>query len=186
MDDRGIELKFCAGDEQALSETEAKYGALLKRIALRITGDPSAAEECLNDALLRAWELLSGREPTGHLLPLLGRLVRGYAIDRCRAESAKKRSAAVVELPKELSEAIPWEGSVEETAEANELGALISGFVSRLPREKQTVFIRRYWYCDTISEIAEALGSSESRVKSRLFRIRKELRRFLEENGREL
>lgn len=183
MDDRGIELLFSAENEQALSETEAKYGALLTRIALRITGDLSAAEECLNDALLRAWELLRGKAPTGYLLPLLGKLVRGYAIDRCRAQNAKKRSAALVELTQELSEAIPWKGSVEREAEANELGALINDFVSKLPREKQTVFIRRYWYCETVSEIAEALGSSQSRVRSQLFRTRKELMRFLEEKG---
>jgi RNA polymerase sigma-70 factor (ECF subfamily) len=186
MDDRGIEALFCIGSEQAISETQAKYGALLHRIALRLTGDPSAAEECVSDALLRAWELLRGREPTGNLLPLLGRLVRGYAIDRCRKEGAKKRSAALVELTQELSEVIPWNGSVEGEAEANELASLISGFVGSLPKDKQILFIRRYWYCDTVAETARALGSPESRVRSRLFRIRKELKRYLEERGYEV
>ena len=183
MDDRMIAELFSSGSEQAVTETNAKYGPLLARIALRVTGDPAAAEECVNDALLRAWELLKGAEPCGHLLPLLGKIVRGIAIDRCRAENALKRSAVFVELGSELAEVIPWSGSVESEAEANELGALINGFVKKLPHDKQLVFIRRYWYFDTVAEISSALGFSQSKVKSILSRTRNELKRFLERNG---
>ena len=186
MDDRAIAELLSSGSEQAIAETNAKYGAELFRIALRLTGDPEVSEECVNDALFRAWELLRGREPAQRLLPLLGRIVRGIAIDRIRAAGSQKRSAVLIELTQELSEAIPWSGSVEHEAEANELGELIRGFVNKLPREKQTVFIRRYWYFDTIAEIASSMGTTESRVKSMLFRTRKGLRLLLERKGYDL
>lgn len=183
MDDTRIVELFLARDEAAIAETAAKYGARLNALALRVVTDPREAEECVNDAYLRAWELIPPAEPVDHLFAFLGRIVRGLAIDRVRAASSRKRSAVLVELTKELSECLPSGKAVEQEAEANELAALINGYVKGLPQEKQYVFLRRYWYFDSIADIASSTGSREGRIKTELFRLRKGLKAYLERNG---
>ena len=183
MDDARIVELFLDKDETAVSEIGKKYGERLLAIAFRITGDRSAAEECVNSAYQRAWELIPPAEPSSYLFAFMGRIVRGLAIDSYRRERAASRSAVTVELTRELEAVLPWNGSVEGEAEANELGALINGFVRALPKDRRLIFIRRYWYCDTVAEIAESLGFSESKVKTELFRARKKLKEQLERKG---
>lgn len=183
MDDAGIVGLFYARNEAAITETAKKYGAKLSELAYRALGDKSAAEECLNDALLRAWEHIPPADPADHLFAYLAKTVRGLAIDRLRHDKSLTRGVVITELTHELSECVASNESVEDAALANELAGSINAFVKELPRDKQLVFIRRYWYFDSISDIAKSLGFSESKVKSDLSRMRKKLKSRLEGKG---
>lgn len=186
MDDAGIVELFIERDETAITELSLKYGARLKTIALRVLFDPLTAEECLNDAYLRIWELIPPAEPRDHLFPFAGRIVRGLAIDRVRAKSSLKRSAAVIELTAELSECLPSGDNAEETAEGNELKRAVNLFISGLPGERRTVFLKRYWYFEPVADIARSMGISESKVKTELHRMRQKLKLYLERKGWEI
>ena len=182
MEDARITELIRLRDESAIEALSAKYGEQLTRIALRVTGDARTAEECVNSAYFRLWSL-GGQLRSGSLFALLAKIVRGEAIDRLRAEGAGKRSAATVELTRELEECIPGSETVEGALEANELSRLIRAFVEALPREKQLIFVRRYWYFDPIAEIAQSMGLTQSKVKTELLRTRKKLKQYLERNG---
>lgn len=182
-DDREIVELFLKRDEAGLAEASAKYGGRLTRLALSLLRDGGAAEECVSDALLSAWNSIPPHKPFGYLFTYLGRLVRCRAIDRAERDSARKRSAALVELTREIEEAIPSRDNVAAEAEARELAALINGWLAGLPGEKRDIFVRRYWFMDSVKEIARLTGSGESRVKMTLARLREELRAFLNENG---
>lgn len=182
-DDREIVSLILKRDESGLAEASAKYGGKLTRLALSLLRDGGAAEECVSDAMLSAWNSIPPNEPFGYLFAYLGRLVRCRAIDRAEHDSARKRSAALVELTREIEEAIPSREDVEGTAAARELTRLINAWLAGLPKEKRDVFVRRYWFMDSVREIAGMTGSGESRVKMMLSRLREGLRAFLEENG---
>lgn len=183
MDDREIVALFLKRDESALREASAKYGGRLIRLAFALLRDEGAAEECLQDALLDAWESIPPNEPSSYLFAYLGRLVRCRAIDRLERDTAEKRSARMVELTRELTEALPSGVTVEEIAEANELKGLINGYLASLTKEKRDIFVRRYWFMDSVKEIARLTGSGESRIKMILSRLREGLRKHLEKNG---
>lgn len=183
MDDAKTVELFRKRDGSAIAEVEARYGGRLYAIALRMTGDPHIAEECLNSAYMRAWELIPPADPSEHLFAFMARIVRGIAIDRYRAENALSRKAVTVELTKELDECTAGSRNVEDEAEANELCAVINDFVRSLSGDRRLIFIRRYWYFDTVAEIAKALGFSESKVKTELYRARKKLKSYLERKG---
>lgn len=183
MDDRNIVRLFLLRDEAALSAAEEIYGARLKRLALNIVRDPRTAEECVSDAYLDAWNSIPPHEPFGRLYAYLARLVRCRAMDRLSHDSAQKRSAELVELTGELELVIPANGDAASEAEANELASLINGFLGTLPAQKRDIFVRRYWFMDSISDIARMTGRSESGVKMTLMRLRAKLKKHLEENG---
>lgn len=183
VDDARIIELFFSRDEAAVAEADRLYGRRLKTLALRLLGDPREAEECVNDAYLRAWELIPPADPRGYLFAFLGRIVRGLAVDRLRAASSKKRSAEVVELTKELSECLPSSADVEEAAEARELSSVIGDFIRELPEEKRFIFLRRYWYFDSIADIAASLGSGAGRIRTELYRLRRKLKAYLERKG---
>lgn len=182
-DDREIVSLILKRDESGLAEASAKYGGKLTRLALSLLRDGGAAEECVSDALLSAWNSIPPNEPFGYLFAYLGRLVRCRAIDRAEHDSARKRSAALVELTREIEEAIPSRDNVAAEAEAKELMELINGWLSGIPKRKRDIFIRRYWFMDSVKDIAKLTGSGESGVKMTLARLREELRAFLNKNG---
>lgn len=183
MDDREIVALFLKRDEAALSAASAKYGGRLLSLARSLLRDEGAAEECLSDAMLSAWNSIPPHEPYGYLFTYLGRLVRCRAIDRAEHDSAGKRSAILSELTHEIEESFPSRINVEEEAEARELSRLINGYLAALPKEKRDIFVRRYWFMDSIKEIARLTGSGESRIKMILSRLREGLRTHLEKNG---
>ena len=184
MDDSDIVELYLSRDESAISQTAAKYGARLRGIANRILDDPAAAEECENDTYLAAWKLIPPNEPRTYLFAFLGKITRHIAMDEVRKRNSDKRSAILCELTKEMEECLPSEhGSIEETMVAEELSGLISSFLKTRSQEQQNVFVRRYWYFDTIREIGKRFGFSNSKVKMILSRMRKDLRDFLRKEG---
>ena len=183
LDDGKITDLFLERDESALALVQEKYGAALKRIALAVTGDPELAEECLNDALFEAWNRIPPAEPYGYLYAFLARIVRYRAINRMERENALKRSAVMTELTRELEECLPSAANVQLEAESSEFIRCVNAFLALLPARKRNIFVRRYWFFDSVKRIAELTGSSEGTVKMTLLRLRKKLREHLEKEG---
>ncbi len=152
-------------------------------MAYEITGDAQEAEECENDAYLKAWNSIPPHEPHEYLFPFLTRLLRNSALNCCRSKSSGKRKALLQELNDELSNTIPSREGVEESVSEHQLAEAINTFLSALPEETRRVFIRRYWYMDSIERIAKGYGISNAKVKSMLFRCRNKLRDYLEKEG---
>lgn len=183
MNDEAIVELYLSRDESAITETSEKYGARLKKLALGLGCGEPEAEECENEVYLKAWGLIPPNEPRGHLFAFLASLMRSTAIDRLRRDSALKRSASFTELTHELEEILPASASVESEAEANELGRLINSFLMAEPKEKRALFLGRYWYCESVTELSKHFGFTKSKVKTELFRIRKRLAAYLESEG---
>ena len=183
MEDRQIVELFWRRDEEALGESRRKYGGLCFSVALGVLGSPEDAEEAASDALLGAWNSIPPQKPV-YLDAYLAKLSRRAAIDRLRRSRAGKRWSGEAALAlEELGDIVPGGGDAEAGVEAKELAALIERFLRSQPETPRKIFLRRYWYVESISEIAGAFGWSESKVKSLLFRTRKGLRSYLEKEG---
>ena len=182
-DDSGIVELFLERNEQALVFAARKYGVSLRKIALAVLGDESDAQECENDAYLKAWNSIPPNEPRTWLLPYLSKLVRGTAIDRLRKEQAKKRAAQFTELTQEIESSLPSLNDVETEVDGALLSAAISAFLRQQPLQKRNIFLRRYWYMDSVAEIAKRYSVSEGKVKTVLFRLRGDLKDHLKREG---
>lgn len=183
MEDNIIVQLFLDRDENAISQTAEKYGSRLRAVSYSITRDIETAEECENDTYLEAWNRIPPSEPRYYLYAFLTRIIRTCSIDRCRERSRLKRNGVIIELTEELENCIPAVNDVADDVEAKLLGEAISRYLYALSDEKQVIFVRRYFYLDTVSEIAKRLSISNSKVKTTLFRIRNNLREHLIAEG---
>ncbi len=183
MEDSQIIQLYWERSETAISETHQKYGPYCRRIAYNILHSSEDSEECLNDTYLRAWNAMPPKRPD-LLSVFLGRITRNLSLDRFKSYQAQKRGEGQTVLAlAELEECVPAPGSVEQVIEEEALAQCIDRFLKGLSREKRRVFLLRYWYLCPIREIASQTGMSENKLASMLFRIRKELRRYLEKEG---
>lgn len=183
MEDFKIVELFLSRDEAAISQTAGKYGSRLRRLADRIVCDRSTAEECENDTYMEAWRLIPPNEPRLYFFAFLGRITRHLALDELRKSASRKRNALVCELTAEMEECISGKEDVEGVVDARALGRLVDAFLEGCPEEQRNVFMRRYWFFDSISEICRRYGYSQSKVKTMLFRMREGLRDYLEKEG---
>lgn len=183
MDDSKIVELYLSRDESAISHTEQKYGSRLRQIADSILNNKASAEECENDTYLEAWRRIPPNEPRSYLFSFLGKITRHLAIDECRKNAGKKRQALFCELTQEMEECIPGPSNVEGNIEANALSQAINAFLDCCSEEQRNVFVRRYWFFDTIPEICKRYGFTQSKVKTMLFRMREGLRYYLEKEG---
>lgn len=183
MEDSAIIDLYWAREERALSETDTKYGGYCRSIAHNILRNREDTEECVSDTWLHAWNSMPPQRP-GVLSAFLGRITRNLSFDRCKYQQAAKRGGGALPLAlEELGECIPASGRVEHALEQKELAATIDRFLRTLPEKECNLFLRRYWYVDSISVIADRFGMKENTVKSILFRTREKLRKFLGEEG---
>ena len=182
LDDNQILELYGARSEQAIRETDRKYGPPVRRVARNILGDERDAEECVNDTWLAAWNSIPPLRPDP-LLTWLCRVTRNGALARRRASLAQKRNSSFDLALDELEELLAAPGSPERDYEARELAAAVNGFLAGLPREDRFAFLRRYWYGDEVARIAARLGLSPHRLSVRLSRIRKKLKNDLEKEG---
>lgn len=170
-------------EESALDEIQQTYRAYAASIAVNILGSRESAEEICSDVWLRLWQSIPPNRPD-NLRLYIGRLTRNRALSSLESERAIKRSAIRVQL-EELQECLPDKSrSVEPDSIA--LRELMTDFLRRLPREKRLIFVRRYYYGDTVPEIAQRLGCKTSRITGILYRIRQELKSRLEQEGFDL
>ncbi len=186
MDDNKIIALYINRDETAVAQTAEKYGQRLKRISYDITEDAQTAEECENETYLKAWNTIPPQNPVDYLFVYLARIIRHISLDVCRTRGRQKRSAVITELTAEMEECIPSPDDIVSRLEYQELGAAISRYLYTLSDEKQMIFIRRYWYLDSVETIARRLGIGQSKVKMTLLRCRKGLQEYLWKEGYEL
>lgn len=183
MEDRAIIDLYWAREEQALEETDRKYGVYCRSIARNILRNPSDTEECVNDTYWKAWNAMPPQRPSA-LSVFLGTITRNLALNRCDAKRSQKRGGGQLILAlEELDGCVPAHGSVEQAVEAAELGRILDGFLRDLPERDRCMFVRRYWYLDSLRDIARRYGTTEGGVKSNLYRTRQKLRALLEKEG---
>lgn len=183
MEDEKIVALYWDRQEQAIDETRVKYGSYCRRIALSILSDEQDALECENDTYLAAWNAIPPHRPKV-LSTFLGKLTRRISLDRLKTRHAQKRGGDIPPLSfDELAQCIPDGRSLSDTLETKELAGSISAFLRTIPLRDRQVFVRRYWFCDSIAEIAAQSGWSESKVKMNLLRTREKLRQFLRKEG---
>lgn len=183
MDDNRIIELYLQRDEAAIRQTEEKYGNRLRFLAYGITNDQQTAEECENDTYIETWNRIPPHEPRSYFYAFLARITRHISLNCCRNRSRLKRSAFICELTQELEECIPSPDDVECRIDDMVLAGAINEFLSELDEKKRNIFIRRYWYLDSIAEISKRFDLSESKVKTTLFRCRNSLRDYLETEG---
>ena len=181
MEDTHILDLYFARNEEAIRQTDAVYGRKLYRLADRILQDAMDSEEAVSDTYMKAWDTIPPKKPM-HLFAYLAKICRNFALKKLDWKAAAKRNAEVVALTQEMESCIP-DSSRERELEAKELGRLLDAFLRTLSQENRMVFLRRYWYVDTIAEIAVRYGISESAVQMRLNRTRSKLADYLTKEG---
>lgn len=183
MDDSHIIALYWERNEQAIRETERKYGRYCHKIALQILENIQDAEECVNDTYLRTWEAIPPQRPS-RLGAFLGKITRNLALDRFKARHAAKREGGEFTVSiEELGECIPAASELDTEADACAIGEAINTFLRKESPTARKIFVCRYFYGDSLSDICRRLGISESKVKSSLFRTRSRLREHLEKEG---
>lgn len=181
MDDSKIIELFFARNEDAIKHTDDTYGRRLFRLADNIVHNDQDAEESVNDTYMKAWDTIPPQRPE-HFFAYIAKICRNFALKRIDWQKAKKRNAEVVSLTQEMENCIP-DTYRDREADARELGRILDAFLRTLTPENQMVFLRRYWYVDTIAEIAVRYGISESAVQMRLNRTRSKLAMYLAKEG---
>jgi RNA polymerase sigma-70 factor (ECF subfamily) len=178
MEDKEIIDLFWERSENAITAMSQKFGHYCKVIALNVLDNRSDAEEIVNDAYLAAWNAIPPSRPD-KLSAFLGRITRNIALDRYDYNKAGKRNGEFDVLLSELGDCIP--AHIE--SETGETARVISAFLHGINANSRNIFVRRYWYSDSISEVSKRFDMSESKVKSMLFRTRKKLKIQLEKEG---
>ena len=183
MEDSRIVELYWQRSEDAITETDAKYGSFCYGVSFGILRSASDAEESVNDTYLAAWNAMPPHRPDV-LKAFLGKLTRRISIDRWRRGKAEKRGGGRTGLVlEELSWCIPDGGSIDERIELEELTAAVNAFLRGLSEEQRSIFVCRYWYCDSVQEIAQRFGFSAGKVMSVLFRLREKLSLHLAKEG---
>ncbi len=181
MEDGEIVLLLREREEQAIEEMKKLYGSRLLGIALAILENREDADECLSDTLWKAWKAIPPAQPVS-LFAYLARICRNTALDRLDYRNSGMRKGIMLELTAELEQCIP-DRMKEAELEGRELAAALNRFLEGISKEKRFIFLRRYWYGDSVAVIAERYHIGESKVKTTLFRTREKLRKFLEKEG---
>lgn len=165
--------------ENAITETAVKYGRYCTSIAYGILKSREDAQECVSDAYLMAWNAIPPRRPAD-LGTYLGKITRNLSIDRLRTRNRDKRGGGEMPLAlEELEEVVVGSDSPENEAIRKELAASMNRFLEELTVQERYVFVRRYWYLDSLADIAKNTGFSGSKVASMLFRLRGRLKKQL-------
>ena len=181
MEDVKIIDLYFVRNEEAITQTDAVYGRKLFRLAQRILHDEQDSEESVSDTYMKTWETIPPQRPT-YFYAYLAKLCRYFALGKLDWKNAAKRKAEVVSLTDEMALCIPDKRKEAEVS-AKEIGRAMNEFLENLSQESRVIFLRRYWFCDTIAEIAERYGISESKVKMRLMRTRNQLAEYLNKEG---
>ena len=181
MDDNKIVELLFARNEDGIKHMDDTYGRRLFALADNIVRNDQDAEESVSDTYMKAWDTIPPQKPM-HLFAYLAKICRNFALKKLDWKQAAKRNAEVVSLTQEMETCIP-DTSRDAEVEARELGRILDAFLRTLSEENLLVFMRRYWYVDTVAEIAARYGISESAVITRLSRTRAKMRAYLEKEG---
>ncbi len=183
MRDDEIVTLYWKRDERAIKETKNEYGRYLFKIANNILADLEDSRESVNDTYLAAWNSIPPQRPSV-LSTYLGKLTRRISIDLFRKKNREKRRASEYALSlNELEECIPGGSMPEDEVEVKLLAKSINDFLRMQPEEARTLFVGRYYFLDSLKDVARYCGMSESKAKSILFRTRCSLKTHLEQEG---
>lgn len=182
MNDASIIELLWNRDERAVSEMKQSYEKLCFHVAGSILSHKEDCEECVNTAYMEVWSSIPPNRPPS-LKNYLCRLVKNAAINVLKYNKADKRSPEMALSLDELSECISDGRSIEDSIAAEQLGAAISSFLRAQPEKYRKVFVRRYWYNESVEEIARFFGMNEKTVATYLFRMRKKLKNYLQKEG---
>lgn len=183
LNDSQIVALFLARDQRAIEEAAAKYGKYCYSIAYSILQNHEDAQEAVSDTYLGAWATIPPHKPV-KLNTFLGKIARRAALKRWEKNRTQKRGGGEVELAlEELSEYLSDGKTPESAIETKELTHILNEFLQRLPKEERQIFVCRYWYFDSVGNIAKHFGFSQSKVKSMLARTRMKLRATLSKEG---
>ncbi len=182
MEDQKIIDLYWARSQEAITRTAEKYGSYCMVIACNILGNTEDAEECVNDTYLGAWNTIPPQRPA-ILSSFLGRLTRNLSLDRYRYNTAEKRNSNMTVALEELSGCVSGDESPEQTIDRKELVLAINDFLSTLSAQKRGIFICRYWYFDSVQQIASRYRITPGNVSVTLNRLRQKLRMYLQERG---
>lgn len=181
MEDAKIVELFFARSEDAVSETEKKYGRYCHYIAGQVLSSDEDAREIVNDTWLRLWNTIPPERPVS-LKSYIGTICRNLAINAWNAGHAQKRGEVTLVLD-ELAECIPAGNSGETIGESLALREALNGFLEKLPQKTRNIFLRRYYYAASVAEIAGSFAMKESTVAMLLLRTRRKLKEYLEKEG---
>lgn len=185
MEDREIIKLFLARSEDAIKETENKFSSYLHTLSYRILLDYEDAKECVSDTYLNAWNDIPPTVPMD-FKAYLSKITRNISISRLRMRQSKKRGGEYAFIPiSELEECIASKEGGEKIDEKC-LSGILNDFLKDLSEEKRIIFLRRYWYCYSIKEIAKQLHVKEKSVNNTLYQVRIKLKEFLESRGYEV
>ena len=183
MTDKEIIDLYFARSEEAIKETDKKYGGYCRTVTYNILGSYEDSEECVNDTYLKLWNLIPPHRP-----PAFGafaaRIARNIALDLCRLKGRTKRGGGLSEVDfDEVAGCLPSKDSVELTMDETAALKAVDAFLRSISREKRTMFIQRYWFFCTSAQIAKELHTTEGRVRMTIKRVREQLRAYLESEG---
>ncbi len=183
MEDAKIIRLFASRSEEAIAQALQTHGRACRGTAARILASPEDVEECVNDAMLQAWQVIPPECPS-NLGAFLVTITRNLALNRWKQEHCRKRGGGQVQLAlEELSDCIHSAEDVEETIDQRLLVRTMEAFLDTLSADARTIFVQRYQAMLSVREIAEQYRVSESKVKVTLMRVRKRLRKYLKEEG---
>lgn len=179
-DNQIIEL-FWNRSEDAISATDASYGRKLRGLSHRILQNLEDAEEMVNDTYLKTWNSIPKARPQ-YFFAYIAAICRNLSLNRLNWNQAEKRKAEIVTISEELQSCVP-DQTQEQMSDSREIVRALNAFWETLPKEQRLVFIRRYWYADSVSAIAKRYGLTQSKVKMQLLRTRKKLGDYLKQEG---
>ena len=182
MTDQQIVALFFARSEDAISALRQKYGKLCRHVAMNIVKNESDAEECESDTYLRVWDTVPPTDPDP-LSPYVLRITRNLALDRYRYNRAARRFGGGDALLSEVEDVLTTSDGAESEAMRAELSRCISDFLRTLRAEDRKLFVRRYWYGEDMSALADLFGISENSAAVKLFRVRQKMKSYLEKEG---
>ncbi len=185
MDDSSIVTLFLERKEEAILQAQIQYKKYCTSISFSILQSSQDAEECVNDAFLRAWETIPPKHPLV-LSAYLGKLTRNLSLDRLRSRTADKRDERLQLALDEIECILPGESSTEQDFDRKALAEIINAFLEKCSKTKRLLFIGRYWNLLSVTELSKQFGYSESMIKTTLHRTREELRDFLTKEGYEI
>ncbi len=184
MDDQQIIDLYFDRNEQAITETDVKYGKLCHSIAYNILSNREDSEECVNDTYIGVWNAIPPTRPD-NFMAFVCRIARNLSLKRLEFLKREKRSADVILSLDELSAVLPDERYAPDVSD-EDVGRLISQFLRTQKEDVRNVFIRKYYFFDSVKEIAERYSFTESKVKNMLFYTRNKLKDYLIKEGVEI
>ncbi|MBE6985643.1 MAG: sigma-70 family RNA polymerase sigma factor [Ruminococcaceae bacterium] len=183
MEDRRIVELYWLRSEEAITASERKYGAYCNTISYNITYSHEDAEECVNETWIRSWNTMPPQKPM-RLMAFFGKIVRNCSLDLFRRKTALQRGGGSVPLAlEELSECLASEQDVEKQVESRQLSESLNRFLHDLPQRDCNLFLRRYFYMDSVETAAKRYHITAKNAAVILHRVRKKLAEYLQKEG---